>query len=357
MIAGLAGLVTLPAAIAALPVAEPDIDPATLQERILASAAEPYGGLYESRGGLRLPDLGRFDDEIAPFAETRRVRVWYADPERWRADELSTGGERGYYREPGGLWIWESGNRDVEFYPRDVDEPPRIPRLMDLSPAELGRRIVRETVREPGAAEVAPIAARRIAGRVAAGLRITSDSPTTTISAVDVWADPSTGIVLAVEIFTGGTLATLETAFLDFSTDAPGAATLTFDPDETDVLVESEPRQDPVEVVAGTAFLPLPDELGGLPVRSDTAAGVRTYGDGFSIVSLFAVPQSALGRGLNSLPESDRPWGGRAIVLETALVNAQVVRLGGLAYVLSGTVTMAELDRIAGELTDEGGLP
>lgn len=218
---------------------------------------------------------------------------------------MSAGGERGYYREPGGLWIWESGRRDVEFYPRETAEPIRIPRLMDLSPAELGRRVVREA---------------------------------------------------AVEIFTGSHLATLETTFLDFSTEVPDAATVSFDAEETDVLVESDPRQDPVELVAGTALLPFPDELGGLHVRSAAAAGVRTYGDGLATVSLFVIPQSALGRSLNSLPATERPWGGDAVVLETALVNAQVVRLGGLAYVLSGTVTMAEIDRIVGELVDQGGL-
>lgn len=75
VLAGVAGLVTLPTAIAARPVDEPHIDVETLQQRILASADVAHQGLFESRGGLRLPNLGRFDDEVAPFAETRRVRV------------------------------------------------------------------------------------------------------------------------------------------------------------------------------------------------------------------------------------------------------------------------------------------
>ena len=54
----------------------------------------PYEGLYQSRGGLRLPDLGRFDDEIAPFTQTSRVRVWYGATDRWRTDELLIGAER-----------------------------------------------------------------------------------------------------------------------------------------------------------------------------------------------------------------------------------------------------------------------
>jgi hypothetical protein len=43
-------------------------------------------------------------------------------------------------------------------------------------------------------------------------------------------------------------------------------------------------------------------------------------------------------------------------VIETSLFNAQVVSLGVLDIILAGTVTVAELDRIAGEVVAQGGL-
>jgi hypothetical protein len=62
------------------------------------------------------------------------------------------------------------------------------------------------------------------------------------------------------------------------------------------------------------------------------------------------------GRGIYALPMTDRPWGGQAIVLETSLFNAQIISLGILDVVLAGTVSVAELDRIAGQLAEQGGL-
>ena len=61
-------------------------------------------------------------------------------------------------------------------------------------------------------------------------------------------------------------------------------------------------------------------------------------------------------RGIYALPTTERPWGGQAIVIETSLFNVEIVSLGALDIVLAGTVTVAELDRIAGEVVARGGL-
>jgi len=44
----------------------------------------------------------------------------------------------------------------------------------------------------------------RVAGHGAAGLRMTSADPASTVGRVDIWADPSSGLPLMVEIFTRG---------------------------------------------------------------------------------------------------------------------------------------------------------
>lgn len=355
VLTGVAVLTAMPAAIASLDPSDPDIELGTLRERILESGARPFEGMFGSRGGARLPDLGRFEDEIKPFTETTRVRIWYAAPDRWRADDITISGERGFYRQPDGVWLWETGDREATFSPRAGEEPLRLPRPMDLSPTELGRRLLKESADET----VAPIGARRVAGRVGAGLRITPSSATTTstITSVEMWADPDSGIVLRVEIFTGGSLPIFETGYLELELKTPADDVLTFDPTETDDIdIERRQSLDPVEQLVDAAFNPLPDELAGLPLRHATSPSVKSYGSGLSVVTLVAAPRSALGRRLAFLPQSDRPWGGSVILLQASLVNAEVIEIGGLSYILIGTVTVAELDRIAAELVGSGGV-
>ena len=344
-------LCSLPVIVANWPVTEPGIEPEALRTLVAGSAAQPFEGLFESRGGLRLPDLGRLDDEVAPFRTSSRVRVWYGGPEQWRADELLVGAERAVYREPGGLWLWDSGRRRIVFSPREVEEPLRIPRLMDFSPAELGRRLVRESDVE----SISSIPARRVAGRTGAGLRITPTSPSATIDHVDIWADPVTGVVLAVEIDTGGTAPVFETAWVDFRYATPDGDVVTFDPNEIDEPVREAVVVDAVESASATAFaLPFPDVLAGLPRRSAPQAALATYGEGLTVVNVLVVPQGGLGRRIAALPRVERPWGGEAALVETSLVNVQIARVGGFDVVLAGTVDVAELDRIAGVVAAAG---
>lgn len=349
---GVAVLCLVPVLVALRPVPASDISTAELVARVAESADDPFEGLYESRGGLRLPDLGRLEDEVAPFTQTSRVRVWYGGPERWRTDELLIGAERSIYREPGGMWLWDSGTRRVIFSPRESTEPLRIPRLMDLSPAELGRRLLHESNGET----VTRIGDRWVAGHASVGLRIVPSDETSTIEAAELWVDPETGLVTAVEIETGGTAPAFETEFVDLRLSAPSLAVMQFDPDGAGEPVRTSATVDPVESVSQTNFLPLPQELAGLARRNDPAAGLATYGEGLSVVNMFAIPQGNLGRQINALPRVERPWGGDAVVVSTSLVNIQIITIAGFDVVLSGTVDVTELDRIAGVLAARGSL-
>ena len=350
VIGGVTILCLLPVLVAIRPVPASDISTAELVARVTESADDPFEGLYESRGGLRLPDLGRIEDEVAPFTRTSRVRVWYAAPDRWRTDELLIGAERSIYREPGGMWLWDSGTRRVIFSPRDGVEPLRIPRLMDLSPAELGRRLLAESDGET----VRRTNDRWVAGQASVGLRIEPSDETSTIEAVELWVDPDTGVVTAVEIETGGTAPAFETAFVDLRLGTPSLRVMQFDPEGAGEPVGTRTAVDPVESVSQSSFLPLPLELAGLPRRNDPTAGLATYGVGLSVVNMFAIPQGNLGRQINALPRVERPWGGDAVVVSTSLVNIQVFTVAGFDVVLSGTVDLTELDRIAGVLAEQG---
>ncbi len=355
VVGGAAALTTVPIAAASWPVPAPAAAVDELTAAVLASAPEPFVGLVESRGGLRLPDLGRYDDEVAPFATRPRSRIWYAGPTLWRASELLVGGERGTYREPELLWTWDSGDRDIEQSPRQGDEPLRLPRVMDLSPPELARRLLTEAVTT--GLTIDPLPSRRIAGRVGAGLRVVPAAGTpTTGSAVELWADAGTGLALRVDIYTSAGPPIFETAFVELDLVRPDDDAVRFpiddiDPDRVDLT-----PSDPIEMLTGVSFARLPDQLGGLRRRNPPDQGVATYGDGLVQVTVVAAPTGSLGRRIARLPRSTRPWGGEAVLVSTSLVNAQLVTAGGLDLVVAGTVTVDELDRLVGELRRELGV-
>jgi len=350
-------LVTLPSIVARRPVADPDVDLATLLQRVGRSGGVAHEGLFESRGGVRLPDLGRFDDQLGLFSGTTRVRVWYGAPDRWRADELGTGSERGWYREPGAIWRWQSGSREAirSERPPPGSEAARLPRPLDLSPAELGPRLLAAAAAD----EIRRVEPRRVAGRAAVGIRIepaAASAPPTTITSATLWVEARSGLVLRVELRTGGRVPILESAFLDLSVGPVDAGVITFDPDGADgIQVRRAPTLDAVEALGRASALASPERLAGLPRRSAAGSAVTTYGEGFGLVSLLVVPAGVLGRG--GLPDpSTRPWGGEAVVVEARLVNVEVVVVAGLAHVLAGTVPVGELDRIAAELVAGGGV-
>lgn len=344
-------LCSVPVLRANWPVDDPGVSVPDLRARALASATRPFEGLYTSRGGLRLPDLGRLDDEVAPFRTTSRVRVWYAGPEQWRADELLVGAERSVRREPEGLYTWDSGTRRIVHVTRQGTEPLRIPRLMDLSPAELGRRLLHDSAPQT----LSAIGAKRIAGHVGAGVRITPDDDTGTIRHVDLWIEPETGVVLGVAIDTGGTAPVFETAFADFSLASPDPDVIAFDAASTGQPVREATTLDPVEASSQSGFaLPFPRELAGFPMRTDPTGTLASYGSGLSVVDVLVVTSGGLGRRINALPRTERSWGGRAALIETSLVNAMITDVQGFDVVIAGTVTVAELDRVAAEVAADG---
>ena len=137
-----------------------------LVTRIKASAGQPYHGYAEGHGGLRLPELPGAADLSTLTSDTSKIRVWYESPDRWRTDLLYSGGERDRYGTSDGTWTWDSGTHRAVFL--EGATQLRLPIPIDLTPPDLGRRLV--AAAQPD--EITSISPRRIAGHDADGIRI-----------------------------------------------------------------------------------------------------------------------------------------------------------------------------------------
>src|SRR5262249_56497527 len=101
-------------------------------------------------------------------------------------------------------------------------------RAADLLPPALGRRLLALAA---GSGRLSRLPSRRIAGIGAAGLQVRATDPRTTIAAVDIWADPATGLPAAVQVFARGSGRPLvTTSFLQLSESRPARSAVTPNP-------------------------------------------------------------------------------------------------------------------------------
>jgi hypothetical protein len=347
---GVAGLVVLPPMVEALPASSSHVGVEALTTRILASDQQPYHGYAEGRGAMRLPELPGAADLSTLVSDTSRMRLWYESPERWRTDLLYSGGERDRYRTPEGTWTWDSGTHGITFLAGQTQL--RLPIPIDLTPPDLVRRML--AAAKPD--EVSALPARRVAGRDGNGLRIEPATAASTIAKIDVWADPSTGLPLRAEVNSKGRDdPSLETGFLDLEIEPPDPDLVTLDPPPD--AVKNEQETDAVDLVQAIELYSatqLPDTLAGLQRRTPVASGAATYGEGFDVVGVLALPERFVSDTLRALRSSNRPWGHSAAVVSTPLVNGMLLADRGTAYIVGGPVTVKELDRVAEELVAWG---
>jgi len=356
------GLIGLGAADHVLPAgAAGSTDAAALRAWILAGARS-YVGYAESSGRLGLPELPQLESTTALFTGTTRIRAFVDGPDRFRVDELTPVGERDTYRIDGREYVWDFGfdqlTRVVDA--RSARPPARLPRAADLLPPELARRLLALAPDDP----VTPLPARRIAGRIAAGLRLVPTDPATTVGRVDVWADPATGLPLRVEIGARGEPAA---AVALLATELRAVAERSPDPTE---LVPTVPPGAGF-VTAGAADVngalrvldapPPPRQLAGRdrmpPAGAADAnlAGVGLYGAGLAAFALIPVSRGIAERVIDgSTAAGGVPVevpSGRAVRLATPLLSV-VVRVGnrGGGALLVGTMTPEVLERAAADL-------
>jgi hypothetical protein len=352
---GVAMLCALPALLGALPAPRSSVDPATLRERIQASARQPYQGFVATEGRIGLPDLPDLGTVGALLGGGTRVRAWYAGPRSWRVATLDQTGERDVYQTADGVYLWDF-ERNVLTHLTGVLRA-RLPWAADLTPPELARRLLDRASPDD---RISVLPARRIAGRAAAGVRTVPTDPASTVGRLDIWADPDTGLPLEVEIAGRGQADPLfSTRFLDVDLAAPSAALLT--PSRPDGIgfvrteLDAGLALDRVAPALLRSRLAGRDRLGG----PGGVSGVGAYGAGWSTFVVVRLPGRAGGRTLRAIEEAGGAAaavpGAEAYELGNSLLNTLVVRSPGSrqtrrTYLLAGLVTPVLLRQAATEL-------
>lgn len=342
MAALVAVLALLPTAVRALPVDSSPLTAEQLRDRVRASAAVGWSGTSESRAGLALPDVRDLGELPALLGGTVRTRVWWTDATTWRVDEQRTAGEQDVLSADGLTTTWTSADQTVERLTGDL--PVRLPGAADLIAPVLGRRLA-------GAPDtvLTRLPSRRVAGVDAAGLRLVPRvASSSTVAAVDLWADPGSGLPLQVEVRAQGQdRPVLTTLLLDLEQGTPDASHTAFEDPRGSTVTFDEAPDIAAEVDKAVPYV-LPRQLAG-SVRQVVAGlegvrGVGTYGAGLSAFVVVPLPRDVADRLTSRLQAAGGPR------LSTPLVNALVGATPRRTYLLVGSVPQDVLDRAFAEL-------
>ena len=346
-------LIAVPVVISRWPARAAGVDLATLRARIAASAMQAHTGYAQSTGLLGLPALPNLTQVSALFSTTTEMRTWYAAPDRWRVDVLGEGTERDTYQTPRAQFVWDFGDNLLTRI--DGDQPVRLPRAADLTPPDLVRRILGLS----GGDRFEALAARRVAGVEAAGLRLIPAGPDTTVAHVDIWADPARGLPLQAEVTAkGGSRPVFVTRFLEIGFAAPDAAVLTPPAPRSGIGYTTTEAPDVLSAINRRRPVALPATLAGLG-RRDAVAGLSAagvYGTGFSSVVVAALP----GRfGAQAYEQIERygqrvelTGGAEATVIPTGLLSVLSVRTGNRTFLVAGLVGPDLMRRVAAGLAE-----
>jgi hypothetical protein len=344
---GTAALCALPVVVGALPVPQSSISAAALRARILASGRVPYQGYAESTVSLGLPDLPDLSGVSMLLDGTTDQYAWYRSPAHWRAEVSTPAGEDDTYQAGPVTYLWSYGRNLLTQI--EGSQPARLPRAADLLPPALGHRLL---VLAGGSARISRLPSRRIAGVDTAGLRVRTADPRTTIAAVDIWADPATGLPAAVQVFARGSARPVITSgFLELSERRPAPSVVTPDP-APGVDVATAELPDVSRILDGIGP-PLPGRLGGFArtqIRGGLAS-IAAYGTGFSRFAVIPLPgrvgaqaqSTALAAGAAQTQFGD----GSAVAIRTPLITVVLATssFGGPVFLLAGPVTPAVLLR------------
>ncbi|MFC9969968.1 hypothetical protein ACFVH6_03585 [Spirillospora sp. NPDC127200] len=350
-----AALCAVPVAIAAYPASAPGPDPQALRRLVLASADEPHEGLVETRGSLGLPALPGLDEATALLSGTSRLRVWYDGPQRWRVAQLLAAGERGFQQSAEALTVWDY---EREVLTRVRGRPAvRLPNASDLAPPALARRLLGMAA---SADRVSALPARRAAGRTAVGLRVTPAGGTTTVGALEVWADPESGLPVEVRVTPrGGARPALTSRFLDLRLARPAASAVAPRP-APGLRTTTVSAPDLLSRLASGTQERLPDTLAGRRALPGTPSisSVRGYRDGLATFLVAPLPGRYGHRVHRAAADAGAPTvempgeGTEAVLLRTSLLTAIVVEddANDRVFLLVGAVRPDPLTEVAREL-------
>ena len=357
VVAGTAVLLSVPGIVAALPVPASPVTASALRAKIMDSAVVPYEGYVESTADLGLPLLPDLADVSALADGVTEQYAWYRGPQEWRADTVTTAGENDVYQVGATTYLW---NQSLNLLTQVVGVASvRLPRAADLLPPALARLLL--SLGSPGD-RLTRLPSRRVAGVDAAGLALRPASAATTVAAIDVWADPRSGLPVEVRVYArGDSKPILVSDFLQVSRHQPDLATVTPQP---------APGVDAAQASLGSLNHilnngrrhPWPPQLGGQrydPVV-DGLNAVAFYGSGLARFALVTLPGqtgrqvvravTSAGAGVIPVP------GGTEVVAATPLLTvvlATVPRFGGITFLLAGAETAKALEAAATSLLAE----
>jgi hypothetical protein len=353
---GVAVLLSLPRLIANWPVRTASMPVETLYARMGASVHQPYQGFVLSSGVAGLPSLPQLADAIGLLNGETQLRVWYASPSHWRVDQIGVGTERDLYQGPDDQAIWDFGANEITTIVGE--QPVRLPRGADLIPPDLAGWII--SVLGPHPSGLSALPARRVAGVGAAGLRVTPNDPRTTVGHIDLWADPTTGLPLQVEITgRGAARPILVTRFLDISFNAPADSVLVPPTGDLNTTYAYTAGSDIAQAFRSLRFGPLPSVLGGFP-RTDnpaTSVGLGSYGTGLTRFLVIPIPR----RIYEDARDRARKAGGaqyvlpdgRAVIVSTQLLTMMVMDAdtANRNYLVVGLVSASTLHAAGDQLS------
>lgn len=340
-------LIGVPLAVEARPTSKSTLSAVELAGRIEGSGNAGWSGLVRSSGGLPVPDSDSFANLAQLLGENNELRVWWRSPEDRRIDRIHGTGETDLIRhgQTSVRWVFESETATVS-----PVSTVRLPDVSDLLPPTLGRTLLQGA--RP--AELSRLPSRRVAGVAAPGVRLVPADQATSVTHVDVWAEPRTGLPLRVELYgSGDRHPALSTSMVDLELGAPPAETTAFDPPSS-VTVHYDESVD--VAAAANAFAPfdLPASLGGLPSRTGRDPGaVGVYGHGATTMIALPLRGRVAGplraRLQTSTAAQETEVGTLAPVGPVGLLVTPERGDGG-GFLLAGTVNAETLQRAAAQL-------
>jgi len=351
VLAGVAVLCCLPVVASALPASVPKLAAQQLEQRILASQRLSFDGYAESNANFGLPPLPAFSSVTPLLDGVTRLRVWQAAPGRWRVDTLSDVGENDTYQRGDDTYVWDSGAELLTGI--DGAETIRLPRAADLVPSSLAIRLI--SWAGPGA-KLSVLPPQRVAGQSAAGLQIAPASNESTIARADIWASPTTGLPLRVEVFDRSSRApALETQFLQVGLWTPDNNVLTPQRGPGTGFTATTPN-DFAGVLKNLDDEVLPGALDGFARHQSPVRQIGLYGTGLTAFAVLTFRSGTGGQLLNdALDAGAVPLtyaDGTGAVASAPLINVVLVhpRASHDTFLLVGLVSRTTLERAAAVL-------
>lgn len=321
---------------------------ASLLTRIQRSASQPYSGYSEADGGLGLPVSGDFDSVAELLGGHSAERVWRRTATDQRVDTITAFGESDVHTDSLGTWTWNYERSHATRIPSN-DSAVRLPRNADVLPPDLGRRLLSQAL----PSEVVRLPVVRIAGVDAVGVRLRPAEKISTVTRVDVWADPVSGVPLRVQVYGSDQVApAMTTSFLDFSRTTPSQSTVSFVPPGRS-RVDYSYGFDLASATNTFQDVTPPSRLAGL-VRQPSAQGLGSIGVyGRGVTQFVAGPMfdGVANQLSNQLHTAGAEQTGDEQSFTVGPVSALLLNPdSGRSWLFTGTVTLATLKAAAAQI-------